>query len=84
MLAHGDELGRTQHGNNNVYCQDGKISWVDWDDARLNSALTEFTARLTRLRAAHPVFRRRRSSKAARSAAPTSRTSPGYALTGSR
>lgn len=60
MLAHGDELGRTQHGNNNVYCQDGKISWVDWDDARQNSVLTEFTAGLTRLRAAHPVFRRRR------------------------
>ncbi len=60
MLAHGDELGRTQHGNNNVYCQDGKISWVDWDDARCNEVLTEFTAGLTRLRAAHPVFRRRR------------------------
>jgi isoamylase len=60
MLAHGDELGRTQQGNNNVYCQDSKISWVDWDDARQNSVLTEFTARLTRLRAAHPVFRRRR------------------------
>ncbi len=60
MLAHGDELGRTQHGNNNVYCQDGKISWVDWDDARQHSILTEFTAELTRLRADHPVFRRRR------------------------
>ncbi|MCA1820520.1 MAG: glycogen debranching enzyme, partial [Pseudonocardia sp.] len=60
MLAHGDELGRTQHGNNNVYCQDSKISWVDWDDARQHSVLTEFTAALTRLRAAHPVFRRRR------------------------
>jgi glycogen operon protein len=60
MLSHGDELGRTQHGNNNVYCQDSKISWVDWDDARQHSVLTEFTAALTRLRAAHPVFRRRR------------------------
>ncbi|MBV8992386.1 MAG: glycogen debranching protein GlgX [Pseudonocardiales bacterium] len=60
MLAHGDELGRTQHGNNNVYCQDSKISWVDWDDARQHSVLAEFTAALTRLRAAHPVFRRRR------------------------
>jgi isoamylase len=60
MLSHGDELGRTQHGNNNVYCQDNEVSWVDWEDARLNSVLTEFTARLTRLRAAHPVFRRRR------------------------
>jgi isoamylase len=60
MLAHGDELGRTQNGNNNVYCQDSEISWVDWEEARLNSVLTEFTAGLTRLRAAHPVFRRRR------------------------
>ena len=60
MIAHGDELGRTQHGNNNVYCQDSKTSWVDWDDARQHSILTEFTAALTRLRAAHPVFRRRR------------------------
>jgi isoamylase len=60
MIAHGDELGRTQHGNNNVYCQDSKTSWVDWDDARQHSVLTEFTAALTRLRAAHPVFRRRR------------------------
>src|SRR2546423_6393717 len=60
MLAHGDELGRTQHGNNNVYCQDSKISWMDWADARQHSVLTEFTAALTRLRAAHPVFRRRR------------------------
>jgi glycogen operon protein len=50
MLAHGDELGRTQEGNNNVYCQDSKISWVDWDEARLNSVLTEFTAQLARLR----------------------------------
>jgi isoamylase len=60
MLAHGDELGRTQEGNNNVYCQDSKLSWVDWDEARLNSVLTEFTAQLARLRADHPVFRRRR------------------------
>jgi glycogen operon protein len=60
MLAHGDEFGRTQRGNNNVYCQDSEISWVDWDDARHHSVLTEFTAALTRLRAAHPVFRRRR------------------------
>jgi isoamylase len=60
MLLHGDELGRTQYGNNNVYCQDSKISWVDWDDARHYEVLTEFTAKLTRLRADHPVFRRQR------------------------
>ena len=60
MIAHGDELSRTQQGNNNVYCQDGELSWIDWDDARQHEVLTEFTAGLARLRAAHPVFRRRR------------------------
>jgi isoamylase len=60
MISHGDELGRTQGGNNNVYAQDNEISWVDWDDARNNEVLTEFTARLAALRAAHPVFRRQR------------------------
>jgi glycogen operon protein len=60
MIAHGDELGRTQRGNNNVYCQDNELSWVDWDAAREQEVLTEFTARLTRLRAEHPIFRRQR------------------------
>jgi glycogen operon protein len=60
MISHGDELGRTQGGNNNVYAQDNQVSWVDWDDARNNEVLTEFTARLAALRAAHPVFRRQR------------------------
>ncbi len=60
MIAHGDELGRTQQGNNNVYCQDNELSWVDWDRARDNDVLTVFTARLTALRAAHPIFRRQR------------------------
>jgi glycogen operon protein len=60
MLLHGDELGRTQGGNNNAYCQDNEISWVDWDRARDFEVLTEFTARLVRLRRDHPVFRRRR------------------------
>jgi isoamylase len=60
MLSHGDELGRTQHGNNNVYCQDNELSWVDWPDARNHDILSRFTARLTRLRADHPLFRRRR------------------------
>jgi isoamylase len=59
MLLAGDELGRTQQGNNNAYCQDNEISWVDWnlDDPR--KALLEFTRRLIRLRHDHPVFRRR-------------------------
>jgi isoamylase len=60
MICHGDELGRTQHGNNNVYCQDNELSWIDWDAARDYDALTRFTAQLTRLRAEHPLFRRRR------------------------
>jgi len=60
MLAHGDELGRTQGGNNNTYCQDNEISWVNWDTARDNQLLTAFTTQLLALRAAHPVFRRRR------------------------
>ncbi len=60
MISHGDELGRTQDGNNNVYCQDNEISWIDWKDARVHEVLTDFTGQLARLRAAHPVFRRRR------------------------
>ena len=45
MICHGDELGRTQQGNNNVYCQDNELSWIDWDAARDNEVLTEFTVR---------------------------------------
>jgi glycogen operon protein len=60
MIAHGDELGRTQRGNNNVYCQDSDLSWIDWMDARNQDVLTKFTSQLTALRAAHPIFRRRR------------------------
>jgi len=60
MIVHGDELGRTQRGNNNVYCQDNELSWIDWRDARDNDALTVFTAQLIRLRTDHPLFRRRR------------------------
>src|SRR6476469_5035458 len=60
MLLHGDELGRTQHGNNNVYAQDNELAWVDWERARDFEYLTEFVGRLVRLRKEHPVFRRRR------------------------
>jgi glycogen operon protein len=60
MLLHGDELGRTQGGNNNVYCQDNPIAWIDWADARDNWALTDFVSTVSRLRREHPVFRRRR------------------------
>jgi glycogen operon protein len=60
MLLAGDELGRTQQGNNNSYCQDNEISWVDWDAAAKHSDLIEFVATLSALRKAHPVLRRRR------------------------
>jgi glycogen operon protein len=60
MLSHGDEIGRSQRGNNNAYCQDDELSWVDWAAARDNWALMEFVQRLIRLRADHPVFRQRR------------------------
>ncbi len=60
MLLHGDELGRTQHGNNNVYAQDSEIAWVDWERAKDYEVLTEFVSRLAELRKEHPVFRRRR------------------------
>jgi glycogen operon protein len=58
MLLGGDELGRTQHGNNNTYCQDNAISWFDWSTQ--DKQLTDFTKKLIALRRAHPVFRRRR------------------------
>ncbi len=58
MILHGDELGRTQNGNNNTYCQDSEISWVHWDN--LDQPLLEFTAAVSRLRSEHPTFRRRR------------------------
>jgi len=58
MLLHGDELGRTQHGNNNGYCQDSEITWIHWDD--VDEGLLEFTKQVIRLRTEHPVFRRRR------------------------
>ncbi|MBK8591471.1 MAG: glycogen debranching protein GlgX [Sandaracinaceae bacterium] len=58
MLLAGDEFGRTQQGNNNAYCQDNALSWVDW--AKKDAELEEFCRRLIRLRRRHPIFRRRR------------------------
>ena len=60
MLAHGDELGRTQHGNNNGYCQDNELAWVDWELDEERAALLAFTQTLLQLRSEHPVLRRRR------------------------
>jgi glycogen operon protein len=58
MICHGDELGRTQGGNNNGYCQDNEITWVDWENA--DQELMVFASKVSALRADHPVFRRRR------------------------
>ncbi|MGK7223365.1 glycogen debranching protein GlgX [Kocuria flava] len=56
MVLHGDELGRTQDGNNNTYCQDNELSWIDWET--MDGPLTEFVAAVTQLRHQHPTFRR--------------------------
>jgi glycogen operon protein len=55
MLGHGDELGRTQRGNNNAYCQDNDLAWIDW--ATVDESLLAFTREVIALRRAHPVFR---------------------------
>ena len=60
MLLAGDELGRTQGGNNNAYCQDNEVSWVDWSLADSHADLLEFARGLAAFRREHPVFRRRR------------------------
>ena len=59
MLTAGDEIGRTQDGNNNAYCQDNEISWLDWNLAPWQGDLLDFTRTLLRIRADHPVFRQR-------------------------
>jgi glycogen operon protein len=58
MLRSGDELGHTQRGNNNAYCQDNEISWLDWDPPEAFGGCVDLVARLTALRRSHPVFRR--------------------------
>jgi len=56
----GDEFGRTQRGNNNAYCQDNEISWLDWDLDESRRAMLAFTARVIALRNRHPLFRRQK------------------------
>ena len=58
MISHGDELGRTQQGNNNGFCQDNELTWIDWKN--LDVDLLAFTRYVSSLRHDHPVFRRRR------------------------
>jgi glycogen operon protein len=60
MLSHGDELGRTQLGNNNAYCQDGVLTWIDWEPDERGRELLAFARRLFEIRRQNPVFRRRR------------------------
>jgi glycogen operon protein len=59
MLLAGDEMGRTQQGNNNGYCQDNEITWLHWDPGREDRQLFRFVRYLIRLRRRHPIFRRR-------------------------
>jgi isoamylase len=59
MILSGDELGRTQNGNNNAYCQDNEISWLDWELSTLDRNFLAFVRRMIRLRKEHPAFRRR-------------------------
>ncbi len=60
MLLAGDEFARTQHGNNNAYCQDNEISWIDWSFAERHQGLVQFVQRLTDLRSRYPILRRDR------------------------
>ncbi|MGM0384844.1 MAG: glycogen debranching protein GlgX [Actinomycetota bacterium] len=60
MISHGDEMGRSQGGNNNGYCQDNEITWIDWDLDDRQQSLLDFTRRLIQLHRDHPIFHRRR------------------------
>jgi isoamylase len=60
MIAHGDEVGRTQQGNNNAYCQDNELTWIDWNLDTSETQMLAFTSALVALRKEHAVFRRRR------------------------
>ena len=60
MLSHGDEMGRTQQGNNNAYCQDSELTWVDWQLTDEQRALLEFARYMVRLRSEQPVLHRRK------------------------
>src|SRR5207248_3331239 len=60
MISHGDEMGRTQQGNNNAYCQDNELTWIDWELDTEKRALLNFTTKLVHFRLSQPVFRRRK------------------------
>lgn len=63
MLSHGDELGRTQNGNNNSYCQDNETSWMNWQTTSAGSRLLEFTRKVSTIWTNNPVFQRRKFLK---------------------
>jgi glycogen operon protein len=60
MISHGDEIARTQRGNNNAYCQDNEITWIDWELDERRVELLEFTRKVLAIRQSNPVLRRRR------------------------
>jgi len=60
MISHGDEVGRTQHGNNNAYCQDNETTWIDWNLDAQKRTLLEFTSKLVHFRLSQPALRRRK------------------------
>jgi glycogen operon protein len=60
MMLHGDEISRTQQGNNNAYCQDNELTWMSWKDTEKHTELFTFASELIAFRRAHPVFRRKR------------------------
>jgi isoamylase len=60
MLLAGNALGHTQNGNNNAYCQDNELSWIDWDPKAQDADLLAFTSLVIALRKSHPVFHRRK------------------------
>ncbi|HEX4222128.1 MAG TPA: glycogen debranching protein GlgX [Pseudonocardiaceae bacterium] len=60
MMLHGDEISRTQQGNNNAYCQDNELAWMDWKDAEKHTEMLAFASELIEFRRAHPAFRRKR------------------------
>src|SRR5258708_37889422 len=60
MVLAGDECGRTQQGNNNAYCQDSDISWLNWEFKEKGESLIRFVQRLTKLRRTYPILRRSR------------------------
>ncbi len=77
MIVAGDEIGRTQNGNNNAYCQDNPMSWIDWDLDAARTHLLDFARRMIACAREHPVFRRQHffQGRALHGARP--RTSPG-------